>query len=122
MDNKKFLNEYFEIYRKLAFNESCYEQIEAFAKLAENVRDNGKKLLFAGNGAGGGFAALGIDNTFQTMNNYEFLSDQFVNVFLEHNFGHILYKYKYSLPELLIFQNIGYGSLQYKEPHVNVNS
>jgi D-sedoheptulose 7-phosphate isomerase len=66
MDNKKFLNEYFDIYRKLAFNESCYEQIEAFAKLAENVRDNGKKLLFAGNGASAAISAHGaVDFTKQ---------------------------------------------------------
>ncbi len=78
--------------------------------------------LFAGNGSGGEFSFINVDQIFQTMDNYEFLSDRFVNLFLEHNFGPIFYQNDYSTPELIIAQNISFGSLSNPNLHVNTSS
>ena len=66
--------------------------------------------LFAGSGTGGGFELFAVDYTFQTMRLYEFVSDRYINLFLDHNFGAFLYHAKYSRPEISIVQNIGYGN------------
>jgi len=76
--------------------------------------------LFAGSGIGGGFQILSIDNNFQTMDLYEFLSDRFVHFFFAHNFGAFLYHSKYSKPEISVVQNMGVGYLTKVEPHQNI--
>lgn len=64
--SNKFLNDYFAIYKDLAFEESVYEQIEAFSDLAKQIKSSGKKLMFAGNGASAAIAAHGaVDFTKQ---------------------------------------------------------
>jgi len=62
----EFLDNYFEEYKKLAFNSSIYDQIESFKKLALDVKELGKKMMFAGNGASAAIAAHGaVDFTKQ---------------------------------------------------------
>lgn len=73
--------------------------------------------LYAASGIGRGYQFLEIDNTFQTMDIYEFLSDRFVHLFFEHNFNTLLFKYKNFKPEFSIVQNIGFGSLKNPQIH-----
>jgi hypothetical protein len=76
--------------------------------------------LYSASGIGRGFQFLEIENTFQTMDIYEFLSDRFVHLFFEHNFGTLLFKYKNFKPEFAIVQNIGFGSLKNSQLHQGV--
>ncbi len=62
--------------------------------------------------------SLVVNNYFQTMGLYEFASDQFAYLFVQHNFGRITgNKSKYVRPELSLVQNTGIGSLQNKATH-----
>lgn len=64
--SQKFLNEYFQTYKDLAFEKEVFSQIEDFAELAKSVKKNNKKLMFAGNGASAAIAAHGaVDFTKQ---------------------------------------------------------
>lgn len=63
---QSFLNEYFEEYKNLMFQEGVYSSIEQFKELAEAIRASGKKMMFAGNGASAAIAAHGaVDFTKQ---------------------------------------------------------
>jgi hypothetical protein len=55
---------------------------------------------------------LVINNTFQTMGPYEFLSDKYLNLFYSHNFGSLLFELPKFKPQFLIVQNTGWGSLK----------
>ncbi len=77
--------------------------------------------LFVSSGTGGSFAFIGLDNAFQTMDNYEFVSDRFVHFFFEHDIGNILYRKKYSKPHLILIHNMGFGTLGYEDNHSLVN-
>jgi hypothetical protein len=60
-------------------------------------------------------------NTFQTMGLYEFFSDQYASLFLNHNLGRITgNKMKYFRPELFLVHNMGIGSMRNKLAHQNV--
>lgn len=76
--------------------------------------------LYAASGIGLGFQFLEIENSFQTMDIYEFLSDRFVHLFFEHNFETLLFKYKNFKPEFSIVQNIGFGSLKNPQLHQGI--
>lgn len=76
--------------------------------------------LFNGAGSGAKGNYLYVPNTFQTMGLYEFLSDRYVNLFVEHNFGSLLFKRPKFQPQLLAVTNIGYGSLAHPEQHTNI--
>jgi len=67
--------------------------------------------LFGNSGIGRGFQWLEIDHTFQTMDQFEFLSDRFVHLFFAHNFESHLLKFKNWKPEISVVQHIGFGSL-----------
>jgi hypothetical protein len=73
--------------------------------------------LFIASGPESLFAIASVDYTFQTMKHYEFASDKFVNVFLEHDFGNILVRKKYSRPRLVLLHNMGFGTLEKPELH-----
>lgn len=73
--------------------------------------------LFNGNGSNAKGNYVYVENTFQTMGLYEFVSDRYVNLFFSHNFGSLLFKRPKFQPQLEIFTNIGYGSLKNKEQH-----
>jgi hypothetical protein len=72
--------------------------------------------LFNGKGANypNSFSgAILVPNYFQTMGLYEFASDRYAYLFLNHNLGRLTgTKSKYFRPELSLVQNIGVGSLQ----------
>ncbi len=61
-----FLSHYFQTYRELAFTDEVGPLIAQFAELASQVRDRGRKLIFAGNGASASLAEHGaVDFTKQ---------------------------------------------------------
>jgi len=61
-----FYDKYYDIYKKLAFNESIYPMLEEFKTLAKEVRGNNAKMIFAGNGASAAISAHGaVDFTKQ---------------------------------------------------------
>ncbi len=68
--------------------------------------------LYTVSGLGRDFEVLIINNVFQTMDSYEFLSDRFVHFFVKHDFGTRLFKSKKFRPDISIHQNIGFGSLR----------
>ena len=66
--------------------------------------------------------AVWVPNTFQTAGLYEFAHKQYDYLFLTHNFGQLLGRPKipYSQPEILVVQNVGYGTLDRPEMHQDV--
>jgi hypothetical protein len=67
--------------------------------------------MFNGNGSNNKGSYLYVDNTFQTMGLYEFVSDRYVNLFFSHDFGSLLFKRPKFQPQPVIFTNVGFGSL-----------
>jgi len=74
-------------------------------------------LLFTADGSKDKSAPFSVRNAFQTMNRYEFVSDQYVNLFYSHNFGSILLKIKKFSPQFSIFQSVSYGTISHLENH-----
>lgn len=77
--------------------------------------------LFQGNGSFTKDGFLFVRHTFQTMGLYEFLSDEYVNVFLSHNFGNLLFKTEKFRPEIVIFTHVGYGTLRDSSRHQGID-
>ncbi len=69
------------------------------------------------NGRGARSASFVVDNYFQTMGLYEFAATQYASVFIHHNFGNVLVHKSFSKPELLVFHNMGIGTLHHPEAH-----
>lgn len=74
-------------------------------------------LLFTGEGSYTQPFSIEIKNYFQTVDLYEFLSDQYVSVFFSHNFGSLLFHAGKFKPHMTIVQNIGWGRLAHPEYH-----
>lgn len=72
------------------------------------------------NGRGAGSSNMLIDGYFQTMGLYEFTASRYASVFLKHNFGNILLNKKFTKPELVLYQNMGIGTLDNKDKHVGL--
>jgi len=62
-----------------------------------------------------------VDGYFQTMGIYEFVSDKYASLFVRQNFGNVLINMKYSKPELMISQGIGYGALSHDNSNTSPN-
>ncbi|MCX6328372.1 MAG: hypothetical protein NTZ85_02500, partial [Bacteroidia bacterium] len=73
-------------------------------------------LLFTGEGSKSNYFFL-INNTFQTMKPYEFLSDRYVNIFFSHNFGSLLFERPKFKPKFIIIHNTGLGTLRNASDH-----
>ena len=114
-DYQKILFAIEDDFRILHFGETSF-RIEAGQTIGELPYNQ----LFTSSGIGRGFQLLEIDHTFQTMDQYEFLSDRFINLFFQHNFGTLLFKWKNFKPEFSIVQNIGYGNLKNPELHQDI--
>ncbi len=69
-------------------------------------------LLFTSEGSKNNDLPLIMNNNFQTMKPYEFLSDRYVNLFYSHNFGSLLFKSPKFKPQFVIVQNSGWGTLR----------
>lgn len=74
-------------------------------------------LLFTGEGSYDKNMIFVVNNTFQTMMPYEFLSNKYVNLFLTHNFGGLLFKKNKFQPNILLHQNLGCGTLTNRTFH-----
>ena len=75
--------------------------------------------MFNGNGSNSNY--IYVENAFQTMGLYEFVSDKYVNLFFSHNFGSLLFKRPKFQPQLVLFTNVGFGSLDHREQHKNLD-
>ncbi|MAN26321.1 MULTISPECIES: DUF5686 and carboxypeptidase-like regulatory domain-containing protein [Mesonia] len=73
-----------------------------------------RSLLFTGEGSYDDDFPIVVENTFQTMLPYEFLSDRYIDVFLSHNFGSLLFKSGKFNPEIILHHNTGWGGLSDK--------
>ena len=73
-----------------------------------------RSLLFTGEGSYDDDFPIVVENTFQTMLPYEFLSDRYIDVFLSHNFGSLLFKAGKFNPEIILHHNTGWGDLSEK--------
>jgi hypothetical protein len=73
-------------------------------------------LLFTGEGSKSTYPLL-INNTFQTMKPYEFLSDRYVNIFFSHNFGTLLLERPRFKPRFIVAHNTGWGTLRNGADH-----
>jgi hypothetical protein len=69
-------------------------------------------LLFTSEGSKNNYIPLVMNNTFQTMRPYEFLSDKYLNLFFSHNFGSLLFETPKFKPQFVVVQNSGWGSLK----------
>ncbi|TBX70925.1 carboxypeptidase-like regulatory domain-containing protein [Flavobacterium silvisoli] len=74
-------------------------------------------LLFTGEGSYDKGVPFIMENTFQTMAPYEFLSNRYVNLFWSHNFGGLLFKQQKFQPILSWHNNMGWGALSRVETH-----
>jgi hypothetical protein len=68
-----------------------------------------------------GLSAFALENTFQTTTDSLWLSDRFANLYLTQYIGNILYRTKYSRPELTLLHNMAWGNLRNPEQHVGLN-
>lgn len=69
-------------------------------------------LLFTGEGSKSSTFSFIVNNSFQTMTPYEFLSDKYVHLFYSHNFGNLLLNTRLFKPQFIIAQNTGWGTLK----------
>lgn len=67
--------------------------------------------LFNGNGSYTKDGYIFVENTFQTMGLYEFVSDRYASIFISHHFAAPLFKREKSQPRLVLCTAAGYGSL-----------
>jgi len=79
-------------------------------------------LLFTGEGSYDKDLPYVMENTFQTMRPYEFLSDTYLDFFFHHNFGSLLLKEGKFNPEIIVHHNLGWGKLNNNANLFNFNS
>jgi len=81
-------------------------------------------VLFNGKGSKFSESVLNnivVNNTFQTMGLYEFISDRYASLFLHHNFGRLTgNKSRFFRPELSVVHNMGIGSLNRPGNHTGI--
>ncbi len=78
------------------------------------------KLFTLNQSGDGGFSFIALPNTFQTLKDTVWLSDKFLNVYFSQSFGNILYRSKYSSPQLSLLQIVAIGQLSNPEAHQNI--
>lgn len=76
--------------------------------------------LYNGNASYRSFS-LYAPNSFGTMRMNEFLSNKYVSLYFQHDFEKLLYKGTWFRPEFGIATHIGFGWLDYKDSHFNVD-
>jgi len=74
-------------------------------------------LLFTGEGSFDDNFPVVMYDRFQTMFPYEFLSDQYVHLFLTHDVGSLLFKSKNFSPGVILHHNMGWGDLSNPSDH-----
>lgn len=77
-------------------------------------------ILFNGRGSYDRWRMFVVKNTFQTMRPNEFLVNSFAYLFIEHNFGNLLFNTAKFKPEVKLYQAIGFGWLDHPEQHQDI--
>ena len=112
-------------YTKLAIRFSHSFQFKKLGKTSFRLEagqvwgDVPYSYLFNGRATKSGKVSAYVPDYFQTVGLYEFVASSTVNLFVEHNFGNLLFKPKNISfrPEIYVVQNIGYGSLKNASSH-----
>ncbi len=78
------------------------------------------RLFTLNQNSNGGYSALAVRQTFQSLPDTLFLHDRFANLFIEQEFGPIFYQKRYSAPFLTIIQNASIGHLSNPGRHKNI--
>ncbi|MFT6849988.1 MAG: hypothetical protein ACJATA_000794 [Sphingobacteriales bacterium] len=68
-------------------------------------------FLFTGEGSFDEQFSVVIEDYFQTLRPYEFLSDRYISLFISHNFGPLLFKTRNFSPQIVVSQNSSWGEL-----------
>ena len=76
-------------------------------------------FLFNGKGGNLSTSSVIIEDHFQTMGLYEFVSDKYFNIFYSHNFGSKIFAHARFRPDIVIYQHVGWGSLGSRDLHVS---
>ncbi|WP_458627825.1 DUF5686 family protein [Winogradskyella sp. PC D3.3] len=77
-------------------------------------------LLFTGEGTLDKNTPFVVKNYFQTVTPYEFLSDRYAHLFTTHNFGRLFNNKGSFQPDVLLYNNLGIGSLDHIAYHQNI--
>ena len=79
------------------------------------------KLFTLNQSGSNGLLFIYVPNTFQTFNDTTtWLSDKFLNVYIAQSFGNVLYRCKWSSPQLSIAQNMAFGQLSNPQAHQDI--
>jgi hypothetical protein len=112
-------------YTKLALRFNHIFQFKRLGKTSFRVEagqvwgDVPYSYLFNARATRAGKVSVYVPDHFQTAGLYEFVSGSNVNLFVEHNFGNLLFKPENLSfrPEIFIIQNMSYGSLRNASLH-----
>jgi hypothetical protein len=74
-------------------------------------------FLFSAKGSHGNSLNLNCPWSFATMNIHEFMNDQYVALFLRHNFGQLLFSSKWLSPDIVLRHSMMAGKLSHPEEH-----
>jgi hypothetical protein len=77
-------------------------------------------LLFTGDGSFIRNFSVLVKNSFQTIEPYQFLSDQYFSIHYSHNFNSLLFHLGNWRPFITLHQNLGWGSLAHPEYHQDI--
>lgn len=113
-------------YNKFAFNMKQAFRLRNFgqtsyllsAQYVDTSLPNG--LMVTGEGAYTNDILFIVNGKFQTMRLYEFLSNASIDLFTTHNFGGLLFKAGRFQPDVVVHNNIGYGSLKNASLHQSI--
>ncbi len=68
-------------------------------------------LLFNGRGGNMATSSVIIEDHFQTMGLYEFVSNRFLNIFYAHDFGNRIFAGAKLRPDIVVYHHVGWGEL-----------
>jgi hypothetical protein len=75
--------------------------------------------MFVGKGSSNN-AGVVIHNTFETMGYNEFVANEFINLFISHDFGRMYYRSPYFMPSFMLLLNQGWGRINNNYIHGGV--
>jgi Family of unknown function (DUF5686)/CarboxypepD_reg-like domain len=112
-------------YTKIAVRFSHSFQLKRFGKTSFRLEagqvwgDVPYSYLFNARATKSGKLSVYVPDHFQTAGLYEFAANSTVNLFVEHNFGNLLFKPRNISfrPEIFVIQNMSYGSLHNAPSH-----
>lgn len=75
-------------------------------------------FLFNGKGGNLSTSSVIIQDHFQTMGLYEYVSDRFLNIFFSHDFGSKIFAHARFRPDILVYHHMGWGVIDHPERHL----